>query len=134
MPIRWLHLPRSPWGILLRCDLFRKKNRPEKFPFIATNNWIVLAVPMSVKYFFAPNSSYSKRVVEKKRREAITKRFAFQTNAKGEIWLHWENFAKLLSCNSWPPPLLQYGTCLEVFIKVFSLMMWRFFKSIPNSK
>ena len=31
-------------------QLVQKKNRPEKFSFIATNNWIV-------KYYFAPNSS-----------------------------------------------------------------------------
>ena len=33
-----------------------EKNRPEKFPFIATNNWIVLAVPWSVKHFCTPIS------------------------------------------------------------------------------
>ena len=31
-------------------------NIPEKPPFIATNNWIVLAVQWSVKYFFTKNS------------------------------------------------------------------------------
>ena len=36
--------------------LFQKSDRPERFPLIARNNWIVLAVPWSVKYFFAPNS------------------------------------------------------------------------------
>ena len=36
--------------------LIRKKNRPEKCPFLATNNWIVLAVRRSVKYLFDPNS------------------------------------------------------------------------------
>ena len=36
--------------------LFRKKNRPEKNCFIATNNRIVFTVPWSVKYFFAPDS------------------------------------------------------------------------------
>ena len=36
--------------------LVQKKNRPEKCTFIATNNWIVLAVWWSVKYFYAPNS------------------------------------------------------------------------------
>ena len=33
-----------------------EKNRPEKFHFIATNNWTGLAVQWSVKYFFALNS------------------------------------------------------------------------------
>ena len=35
--------------------LIQKKNRQEKFPFIAINNLIVLAVGWSVKYVFAPN-------------------------------------------------------------------------------
>ena len=51
---RWLHLSSSLWGIPLR--LVHKNNRTEKFPFIATYNWIVLAVWWSVKYYFAPNS------------------------------------------------------------------------------
>lgn len=34
-----------------------QKNRLEKFPFIPTNDWIVVAVCWSVKFFFAPNSS-----------------------------------------------------------------------------
>ena len=32
-----------------------EKEQTEKFPFIATNNWVALAVRWSVKYFFAPN-------------------------------------------------------------------------------
>ena len=31
-----------------------EKNRPERFPFMATTDWIVLAVWWSVKYIFAP--------------------------------------------------------------------------------
>ena len=31
-------------GIPLRGDLVHKKNRPEKYPFIATNNWIVFGI------------------------------------------------------------------------------------------
>ena len=33
-------------------QLVPKKNKPEKYTFIATNNWIVLAARSSVKYFF----------------------------------------------------------------------------------
>ena len=33
---------------------YGEKNRPEQILFIATNNWIVLAVPL--KYFSVPNS------------------------------------------------------------------------------
>ena len=61
--------------------LVQKKNRPKKFPFIATNNWIVSAAGRSVKYFFAPNSSHYRKAVEKRIRETIRKRFAFQANA-----------------------------------------------------
>ena len=32
-----------------------EKKRPEKIPFIATDNWIVLAVRRCVKSFFDPN-------------------------------------------------------------------------------
>ena len=34
-----------------------QKNRLEKFPFIPTNDWIVVAVCWSVKFLFSPNSS-----------------------------------------------------------------------------
>ena len=44
-------------GIRLRCDLFGKNNRPDKFSFIAINNRTVLAVRWTVKYFYAPKSS-----------------------------------------------------------------------------
>ena len=57
---RWLHLSCSLWEIPLRWDLF-KKLIDQKISFIATKNWIVLAVWWSVKYFFAPNfPSYQK--------------------------------------------------------------------------
>ena len=36
--------------------LVLKKNRPEKFPLITTNNRFALAVQWSVKNIFAPNS------------------------------------------------------------------------------
>ena len=39
---------------------------PEKFPFKLTNNWIVLAVRWSVKYFFVPNSSMFQKNCEEK--------------------------------------------------------------------
>ena len=35
--------------------LVQKKNTPGKFPFIVTNNWMVLVARWFVKYFFAPN-------------------------------------------------------------------------------
>ena len=62
----WLHLSSSFWGIPLRCDLFRKITDQKKFPFIATNNWIVLAIPRSVKYFYAPNSPFEFPVIPEK--------------------------------------------------------------------
>ena len=81
----------SLWGILLRGDLFTKKI-PEKYPSIARNKFIVLAVRGSVKYFLPQIHHYSGKLVEKiRRREAITKRFAFQENAKRKIpeLLYW---------------------------------------------
>ena len=41
--------------------LDQKKKRPEKVFFIATNNWIVLAVRKSVKNDFAPNSPWFRK-------------------------------------------------------------------------
>ena len=48
---------------------FQKKNRLERFPFIATNNWIVLAVRFYTKHFFAPNSRYSEKLWRRRRRK-----------------------------------------------------------------
>ena len=62
--------------------LVQKKNRPEKFPFIAKNKCIVLVLPWSVKEFFCsefldiPEKSWRRR-----RKPTIVKDFAFQTNA-----------------------------------------------------
>ena len=58
---------------------FPEKNRPEKFPFIATNSWIILAVRWSVKYFFAPNSPelLKKKRTGEQRKPVNAKRFAF---------------------------------------------------------
>ena len=64
--------------------LVQKKNWPEKFPFTAANNWVVLAAQWSVKYFFCSEffPPYSGKFVEKRRRRvAITKYSAFQANA-----------------------------------------------------
>ena len=75
---RWLHLSCSPRWLhlscsLLRCDLFQKRI-DQKFPFIATNNWIVLVVQLSVKYFLLRLPRYFGKVVEKRRRRGtITK-------------------------------------------------------------
>ena len=43
-------------GNCLLLRLVQIKNRSEKFPFIAANNWILLAVWWSTKHFFVPNS------------------------------------------------------------------------------
>ena len=53
--------------------LFQEKNGPEKFLFIATNNWIVLSDWWSVKYFFAPNSLIFRKRHEKKKMEKTVK-------------------------------------------------------------
>ena len=64
-----LHLSRSLWEIPPSLRLVQKKNRPEKFPFTATNNRIVLAVRRSVKYFFAPNSPLFRKNGEEKKKK-----------------------------------------------------------------
>ena len=44
---------------------FQKKNRAEKFPFVATNDWIVSAVWWSVKYFFLNSPKFWQSSTEK---------------------------------------------------------------------
>ena len=90
----WLHLSRSLceflWGISLCCDIFKKKNRPEKFPFIATNNWIVLAARRSVNYFLLQIPEYFGNVRQKKKKLEIkqtqlliqSKNFSFHSTTK----------------------------------------------------
>ena len=78
---RWLHLYGDLWGI--RSLRLVQKNRQKKFPFIATNNWIVWAVWWSAKYSFC---SEFPDITEKWwrrrwRKPANAKRFAFQANA-----------------------------------------------------
>ena len=59
--------------------LVQKKNRPEKFPFTATNNWIIGCPKVCKIFFLLQISRYFGKVVEKTRsREAITKHWAFQ--------------------------------------------------------
>ena len=64
----WLHLSISQKVHF--AATYAEKNTPEKIPFIATNNWIVLAVWWSVKYFYASNSLiFQKSCVEKEEAE-----------------------------------------------------------------
>ena len=42
---------------------YSKNSRPEKFPFKATTNWTLVSSWWSVKYFFAPNSRFSRKVL-----------------------------------------------------------------------
>ena len=70
---------RGGGGIPIRCDVFRKTKEQKKLPFIATSNWIVLAVQWSVKYFFAPNSPLFREGGGEKKR-ANYEPIAFQTN------------------------------------------------------
>ena len=61
--------------------MFRKKKRPEKFPFITTSNWIVLAYRRSVNYYFWPKFPNIPEKFGRRKRLAIPKRFALQANA-----------------------------------------------------
>ena len=66
--------------------LVHKKNSLDKFPVMATNNWIVLVVGRSSKNFFAPNSLIFWKSCSKEEKEegkkAIVKRYTFQEKAK----------------------------------------------------
>ena len=72
---------KSIWGIALRRD-FQKKNRPEKFPYIATNDWIVLAVSRSAEYFFASNSPLFRKSDGEKKNRSNYKAFCFLSKHK----------------------------------------------------
>ena len=50
-------------------QLVQKNNRPEKFLFVATNDWFVLAVSWSVNYFSAPNSPLFWKSCDKEEKE-----------------------------------------------------------------
>ena len=89
----WLHSSSNLWWIPLCWDLFRKKNRAEKFPFIAANNWTVLAVRWSINYFFTPNSPIIRKSCSEEEAEGEKgnlKRYAFQANA---VNVEWSKFA-----------------------------------------
>ena len=68
------------WGIPLCCDLF-KKRIDQNFFVVAANNWTVLAVRWSVKYF-----------LKKEKKSIIVKRYAFQANA---INFEWSKFVSI---------------------------------------
>ena len=83
-------------GLPFAATCLENLYRPETFPFIATNNWTVLAVRWSVKYFFAPNSPIFQKSCGKEEEEGDwvvgnrKKRYAFQANA---INVEWNKFA-----------------------------------------
>ena len=65
----WQYLSSSPWGIPLHCDLPWKIIDSKNFLFIGTNNWILLPVWWSMKYFFALNSLKSRLRMAQKQEE-----------------------------------------------------------------
>ena len=63
--------------------LVHKTNRTEKYPFIATNNWIVFAVRRSVNYCFPPNSPLFRTIGgEKKKKSGNCEAFCFWSKRK----------------------------------------------------
>ena len=95
--MRW-SVRREKWTFFqsLATNDVKKNNIPEKFLLTPINNWIVLTVRRSVNYFLAPNSSISGKILQKKKKLAIPKHFALQTNAKNHglfnisIWGKWK--------------------------------------------
>ena len=53
-----LHSSSSLWGNVSHCNLFLKSIDQKKFPFIVTNNWIVLPVQFIYLYLFIKGSIY----------------------------------------------------------------------------
>ena len=124
---RWLHLSTTHEGIPLRCNLFRRRIDQKKLPVIATNNWIVLAVWWSVKYFFAPNSStFRKNCLEGK--NCNSKALCFTSKRK--------KIAKLFVKKFKIPKTreicfkLPYFTWLPFLFFVFFSRAWMYYKDL----
>ena len=65
--------------------MFRTIMAQKKFPFIATINWIVLAIQWSVKYFFAPKSPLLRKSGgEKKKKKGNYEAFCFSGKRKNK--------------------------------------------------
>ena len=76
MSILYQVVRRISQGTFRSLRHLQKKNIPEKFRFIVTNNRIVSAVQQSVNYFFALNSPIlPKRSAEEKETLATPKPF-----------------------------------------------------------
>ena len=61
--------------------LVQKKSRPEKCPFVATNNWIVITVKRCVKYF-APNSPFFQKSHGGKKKRGNYEELSFSRKRK----------------------------------------------------
>ena len=80
---RWLYLSSQPLWISLRGKWFRKRiDQPEKCTFIATNNWIVSAIWLSVKYFFASDFPLFRKSGGEKKKKGNYKGFCFSNKSK----------------------------------------------------
>ena len=82
---RWLHLSSRPWRISLNFSSLQhgqKKNRLEKYPFTATNKWIVLAASQYVIFFCFEFSDIPKKVSRKKRNCQFQSVLSYQQTEK----------------------------------------------------
>ena len=123
-------------GIPLRCELFqKKKNRPEKYPFKATDNLIVLAVRWSVKYFSAPNSPLFRksrggeengvsRQMQRKLSSEFCKIFknTFLQNTSGRLFLFYQYHTK----QNLQPKKILILSMLKLYNNKTYLMLFRF--------
>ena len=104
---RWLHLSSGLWGISLgNFPLLwqvQTKNRPEEFPFIATNNWIVLAVRQSANYALLWIPQYSRKNWQKKKKWLFQSVLFYKQMQKTEnksIINHFGSFTHILNTHS----------------------------------
>ena len=67
-------------------ETYSEKELTRKCPFIATNNWIILANWWSVKYFFAPNSSLFRKNGGGKKKKGNYEAFVF-SNKRNNVTL-----------------------------------------------
>ena len=133
---RWLHLSSSLWGNSPTLRIVpKKKNRPEKYPFKATNNLIVLAVRWSVKYFSAPNSPLFRksrggeengvsRQMQRKLSSEFCKIFknTFLQNTSGRLFLFYQYHTK----QNLQPKKILILSMVKLYNNKTYLMLFRF--------
>ena len=88
---KWTDLSSSLWENRLPCNLFIKKQTRK---ITATNNWIVLTVQWSVKYYFATNSPIFQKNRGEEEYEENMKRWLYLSESSFKLVKSISNYTK----------------------------------------